>query len=139
MNYEKFREELRLQTNEIVCELSRLDGQTRGMLPIYGDNDFERLYNLVNDYKWLLEELKKYQTFDYKVQIDPDGPVLLDGKTVTPIKTLKNSEGGIVHIILEDNCFVLIRNEKIVEKYSAYFFRTNRWFSQAAAVLKSLV
>jgi hypothetical protein len=139
-NYEKAWRDLRSQTTDAICEMSRLDGQTRGMLPIRGDTDFDRLLNLVNDYAWLLGELKKYQDFDYEVQMTPDGSVQLDnGLLATPLKTFKNSEGGIAHIIKNGNCFVLIQNSKLASGgYTEYFFEVNGWFPQAAVALKSI-
>jgi hypothetical protein len=140
-NYEKAWQDLRSQTTAAICEMSRLDGQTRGMLPIRGDTDFDRLFNLVNDYAWLLGELKKYQDFDYEVQLTPDGSVKLDnGLSAVPLKTLKNSEGGIAHIIKKGNCFVLIQNSKLASgDYTEYFFEVSEWFPQAALALRSII
>jgi len=72
----------------------------------------------------------------YQLQESPDEEAILeDGSVVKPIATLADGCGGRSHIIIDDNCYVLINGRN----FAAGFSMTHHWYKEAAEALKSLL
>ena len=71
----------------------------------------------------------------YKLQSKPDEEALLDNnEIVRPIATLKNEFGGVMHIINDDHCYILIQGGWELK----YFQIISWWNREAVEVLKTL-
>ncbi len=69
----------------------------------------------------------------YKLQNNPaEKAVLRGGGELTPLATLRDEHGGVFHIIKDDHCLVLVKENPegcIMAKH---------WFPEAVKAMKSL-
>lgn len=70
----------------------------------------------------------------YVLQRTPDETAMLDnGESITPVATLKDEHGGVLHIIVDDHCYVLT-----VGSRKASFRMTSWWNAEAVEALRQL-
>lgn len=71
----------------------------------------------------------------YKIQPIPDPTATLtNGSKVKPLATVKDEHGGVSHIIMDDNCIVLINKNPD----DGLFNMVSHWYPEAVAALLTL-
>ena len=71
----------------------------------------------------------------YVLQDQPEQFQTVMGVTVQAVATLKDEHGGVVHIAVDDRCYVLFREMTDILKRCK---QTAWWFREAVAVMQTL-